>query len=76
MDYNQFYAEIPYWITQVNEMAMKHTMDSLEFWQWVSDSIGSISDRYGNSPLVIRQLTMLYLWLEDTYTEMKKAQQG
>lgn len=67
MDYKKFFAEIADWIMQVNHMAMKHTMESDVFWNWVSHSIGEIANKYGNNQLVIRQLSMLFMWLEDVY---------
>ena len=72
MDYKAFYAEIANWIMQVNEMAMKHSMESEAFWTWVSQSMGEISNKYGNNKLVINQMSMLFAWLDDVYSDMKK----
>ena len=75
MDYEAFYEEMPKWIGQVNQMALQYTMENIEFWNWVSRSLGEMANRYGNNPLVLRQLTMMFLWLEDVYVTMKQTQQ-
>lgn len=72
MDYKAFYAEIAEWIIQVNHMASKHGMDSDDFWKWVTNSIGEISNKYGNNKLVIKQMTMLFTWLDDIYVDMQR----
>ncbi|MEG0259432.1 MAG: hypothetical protein RR595_11360 [Lysinibacillus sp.] len=72
MDYKAFYAEVADWVLQVNHMAVQHSMESREFWDWVSKSMGEISKKYGNNKLVVRQMSMLFLWLEDVYASMKK----
>jgi hypothetical protein len=50
-------------------MAMKYGMNSNDFWNWVTSSIGEIGSKYKNNQLVIRQLAMLFEWLEDIYAE-------
>lgn len=74
MDYKTFYAEIAEWINQVNQNALQHGMESKEFWDWVSNSIGEIGNKYPNNKLVINQMAMLFEWLEDVYAEGKKQQ--
>lgn len=74
MDYKTFFAEIAEWINQVNQMALQHGMESKEFWDWVSASIGKIGSKYPNNKLVINQMAMLFEWLEDVYAEGKKQQ--
>lgn len=76
MDYDSFFAEMANWTKAVNQMALTHTMESTEFWQWVTKSIGDIADYYGNTPLVQKQLTMMYLWLEEAYAASKKKTSG
>lgn len=73
MDYKAFYAEIADWILRVNEMAMKHTMESEAFWTWVSKSMGEIANKYGNNKLVISQMRMLFAWLDDVYSEIQTS---
>lgn len=67
MNYRAFYAEVADWINQSNQMAVKYGLDSQEFWKWVTSSTGEICDRYKNNPLVQKQMTMLFQWLEDIY---------
>ncbi|MEK4283235.1 MULTISPECIES: hypothetical protein [unclassified Ureibacillus] len=74
MDYKKFYAEIADWILHVNYMAMQHGMESYLFWNWVSHSIGELANKYQNNQLVIRQLAMLYMWLEDVYLEQQSKE--
>jgi len=71
MDYKAFYAEIADWIMQVNQVAVQHSMDSTEFWNWVSSSMGKIANKYENNKLVQIQMVMLFSWLEDVYAETK-----
>lgn len=67
MDYQKFFNEVAEWINQSNRMAMKHGMNSDAFWNWVTSSTGEICIRYSNNPLVIKQMVMLYGWLEEVY---------
>lgn len=69
MDYQKFYNEVVEWINQCNQMAIKNGMDSDAFWSWVTSSIGEISNRYNNNQLVVKQLAMLFGWLEDIYVK-------
>jgi len=69
MDYLKFYMDVVEWINQVNQMAMKHGMDSNEFWNWAAKTTGELSDKYQNSKLVVKQMSMLYIWLEEIYEE-------
>lgn len=73
MDYKAFYSEVAEWIIHVNQQAMTHSMDSNEFWAWVTSSMGELSNKYGNNKLVINQMSMLFMWLDDVYTEMKEG---
>jgi len=74
MDYKAFYAEIADWIMQVNQVAVQHSMDSTEFWNWVSSSMGKIANKYENNKLVQIQMVMLFSWLEDVYAETKSKE--
>lgn len=65
MDYKVFYAEVAEWINQVNQTAVQHGMHSDEFWQWVVKSTSDICKRYKNEKLVVKQMSMLYIWLEE-----------
>lgn len=69
MDYQKFYNEVVNWINQSNQMAMKHGLDSDAFWNWVTSSTSEMGIRYNNNPLVIKQMVMLYEWLDDVYSK-------
>ncbi|MBS4198594.1 hypothetical protein KHA93_02890 [Bacillus sp. FJAT-49732] len=71
MDYKAFFAEVVDWINQSNQKAMKHGIDSMEFWRWVTQSTGEICNKYSNNPLVVKQMSMLYQWLEEVYENGK-----
>lgn len=73
MDYKAFFAEVVEWISLVNQNAMKYGMDSDEFWQWVTKSMGEIGNKFNNNNLVVRQMAMLFEWLEDVYAEGRKG---
>ncbi|WP_277679241.1 hypothetical protein [Gracilibacillus dipsosauri] len=66
MDYKKFYTEeIVDWINQSNQMAIKYGLQSNDFWIWVMQSAGELSDKYQNAPLVQKQMIMLINYLED-----------
>jgi len=65
MDYRRFYDEVVEWIGQANQQAMQHGMASEAFWGWVTSSTADICRRYGDNPLVIRQMMMLTEWLDE-----------
>lgn len=69
MDYKSFYAEVAEWINQVNQQAVQHGMESDVFWNWVTQSMAEISTKHGNGKLVVKQMAMLYDWLEEVYAE-------
>jgi hypothetical protein len=69
MDYQMFYNEVVEWINLGNQMAMKHGMNSDEFWNWVTSSTAEICKRYNNNPLVVKQMAMLFEWLDDVYAK-------
>lgn len=71
MDYKAFYAEIVDWINQCNQRAATHGIESDLFWKWVTQSMGEIGNKYGNTKLVVKQMSMLFEWLEDIYRESK-----
>lgn len=65
MDYQAFYSDVANWIIRTNQMAMQHGMNSDFFWKWVSSSSGELSCKYDNNPLVMKQMIMLYQWIEE-----------
>lgn len=69
MDYKAFYVEVADWINYCNQMAATHGFDSDDFWKWVTQSMGEFGNKYGNTKLVVKQMTMLFEWLEETYQE-------
>lgn len=71
MNYEQFYQEVANWINQSNQFAIQYGLQSNEFWTWVLDSIGEISNKYNNNELVQRQMMMLHDWLIDIYEGSK-----
>lgn len=73
MDYAAFYKDVLGWIQQVNQTAVKHSMDSDKFWTDVVDSASAICNKYGNHRLALMQMTMMVEWLDDVY---KQRQQG
>lgn len=70
MDYEKFFAEIAAWIQSVNQVATAHGMDSDPFWEYVMTSAKDICEKYNNNDLVMKQMVMLYAWLEDVYAQM------
>lgn len=73
MDYKAFFTEVAEWIMQANQMAMKHGMHSDIFWKWVMDSSAAICEKYQNNKLVLNQMVMLFLWLDDVYSNGVKT---
>ncbi|MBO0962004.1 hypothetical protein J1P26_20060 [Neobacillus sp. MM2021_6] len=76
MDYKAFYTEVAEWIMQANQMAVKNGLDSDAFWNWVTSSMGEMSKRYNNNQLVIKQMAMLYEWLDEVYAKGRNKQNG
>jgi hypothetical protein len=72
LDYQKFFSEVSGWINQSNQMAMKHGLNSDDFWNWVTSSIGEMCTRYKNNPLVVKQMAMLFEWLEEVYERGRK----
>lgn len=70
MDYEKFFAEIAVWIQSVNAQASTHGMDSSQFWEYIMTSSNEICAKYNNEDLVMKQMVMLYSWLEDVYSKM------
>lgn len=69
IDIQAFYNEVVAWINQVNLLAGRYGIQSNEFWTWVARSIGDICEKYNNNPLVVKQMTMMYEWLDEIYTK-------
>lgn len=69
MDYQKFYQEVVAWINEANNKAGQLGFESPDYWTWVTRSIGELCDRYGNNPLVIKQMNMLHDWLTEIYYE-------
>lgn len=65
MDYKAFFAEVADWINQVNQQAVQHGMESEQFWVWVVRSTSEICEKHQNEKLVVKQMSMLYIWLEE-----------
>ncbi|WP_177180189.1 hypothetical protein [Lactococcus garvieae] len=42
-----------------------------QFWNWAVMSLGELSTKYNNQPLVMAQTNMLLDWLDDTWEEIK-----
>lgn len=70
MDYEKFFAEIAAWIQSVNQVATAHGMESEHFWTYVMKSSNDICIKYNNNDLVMKQMVMLYSWLEAAYSQM------
>lgn len=73
MDYKAFFADCGEWINQVNQQAATLGMESDAFWSWVTRSMAEIGKKYGNADLVVKQMTMLYDWLEGVYAEGRRG---
>lgn len=73
MDYEKFFAEIAAWIQSINQHAVEHGMDSDVFWKYVMQSSNAICEKYQNHELAMKQMVMLYDWLESVYAQMKGA---
>jgi hypothetical protein len=72
MDYKIFYSEVADWIYQCNQKAIENGLGNESFWLWVATSLGELSNKYGNNPLVNIQTTMLFQWLEEVCEKSKE----
>lgn len=73
MDYEAFFKDVVDWINQTNQLAVKHGMESSEFWTWVTRSTGELGNKYNNNPLVVKQMVMLHEWLDEMYFSSKQG---
>ncbi|MFH5185745.1 hypothetical protein ACHHV8_25565 [Paenibacillus sp. TAB 01] len=71
MDYKAFFADVLDWIGQANQAAMKHGMESPDFWAWVTESTGGLCRKYQDNRLAIKQMMTLVEWLEEVYEARK-----
>jgi hypothetical protein len=76
MDYKAFFADVLDWINESNRMAARHGFENIVFWEWVSHSIGELSNKYDNNKFVINQMVMLFQWLEEVYEEWRGSNDG
>ena len=65
MDYKQFFDDVYHWIGEANQMAVKSGMESQAFWLWVSESSSQLCQKYGEHPLAVKQMVMMFEWLEE-----------
>lgn len=74
MDYQAFYDDLVSWIHQANQMATKNGMATEQFWLWVSESCGTLCTKYGENPLVNKQMEMLVEWIEEVESKTQTRQ--
>lgn len=73
MDYSNFYGEIVQWINDANHNAGVMGFSSDSYWEWVIKSTGEICNKNNNQELVVRQMSMLIEWLEDSWKKMETS---
>lgn len=73
LEYEKFFNDVKNWILECNSQAVKFGFGKPEFWDWAVMSLGELSTKYNNQPLVMAQTNMLLDWLEDTWEKMKNA---
>lgn len=71
MDYRSFFADVTEWMAESNKQLGQYSIDSQPYWDWVIHSTGQLCNKYGNHPLVIRQMSMLINWLDDAWKKSK-----
>lgn len=69
MDYRTFYAAIAEWIEHNQLKTAELGFGSLAYFQWVYQSAGELGNRFGNTPLVVKQVIFLIEWIEDAYKQ-------
>jgi hypothetical protein len=67
VDYKAFFGDVERWIQEANHKAISLGMDSPDFWAWVADSTGGLCLKYQDHRLAIKQMMMLFEWLEEVY---------
>ena len=70
MDYHAFYQDVIKWMDANNQMIAKYTIQSDQYWNWVIQTSGYMCNKYGNHPLVLKQMNMLIDYLENSYKEV------
>ncbi|MFK4781393.1 hypothetical protein [Lactococcus petauri] len=71
LDYEKFFNDVKNWILECNSQAVKLGFGNTEFWDWAVMSLGELSTKYDNQPLVMAQTNMLLDWLDETWKGMK-----
>lgn len=70
MDYRAFYQDVIKWMDANNQMINKYTIQSDNYWDWVIQTAGYMCNKYGNHPLVVKQMSMFIDYLENSYKEV------
>lgn len=60
-----FETEVPNWMRESNQKMSELGFRSLAYWQWVSNSMAAICEKYENDALVNLQFQIIYEWLEN-----------
>ena len=66
LDYEKFFNDVKNWILEC-----KLGFGNDKFWNWAVMSLGELSTKYNNQPLVMAQTNMLLDWLDNTWEKMK-----
>lgn len=70
MYYHAFYQDVIKWMDANNQIVAKYTIHSDQYWNWVIQTTGHMGNKYGNHPLVLKQMNMLIDYLENSYKEV------
>lgn len=73
MDYHAFYQDVIKWMDANNQMIAKYTIQGDQYWNWVIQTSGYMCNKYGNHPLVIKQMAMFLDYLETSYKEVTQC---
>lgn len=67
MDWNTVFSDIQQWMQESNKVLQRYPITSDDYWTWLIRSIGELSTKYDNHPLVIGFLTVLIDFQQKQY---------
>lgn len=67
MNWENFFQDIQKWMQSSNQFMQQNPITSIEYWQWLVESIGMLGNKYNNHPVAIMFLTVLIQIQDDNY---------
>ena len=69
MDWKAFFNDLQKWMPASNQVLQRCSFDSDDYWGWLVHSIGQLSDKYNNHPLVKGILSAVIDYQDQMYKQ-------